>query len=60
MHAGGNYQDWKLLYTITNSEGEPLVDEQRLAQNGVLSVFIRQGGPFGTRQVQVWDFELQL
>jgi hypothetical protein len=58
--AGGNYQDWKLLYTITNSEGEPLVDEQRLAQNGVLSVFIRQGGPFGTRQVQVWDFELQL
>ncbi|KAF2646855.1 hypothetical protein P280DRAFT_387289 [Massarina eburnea CBS 473.64] len=56
--AAGNYQDWKLLYTITNTEGEPQVDEERLAQNGVLSLFVRQGGPFGTRQVQVWDFDI--
>ncbi|PVI00443.1 hypothetical protein DM02DRAFT_527006 [Periconia macrospinosa] len=56
--SAGNYQDWKLLYTIANVEGEPLVDEERLKRSSVLSVFVRQGGPFGTRKVQVWDFEL--
>ncbi|KAF2245927.1 hypothetical protein BU26DRAFT_432130 [Trematosphaeria pertusa] len=58
--AEGNYQDWKLMATIINMAGEPQVDEERLAQNGVLSVFVRQGGPFGERKVQVWDYELQL
>ncbi|KAF1962491.1 hypothetical protein CC80DRAFT_487938 [Byssothecium circinans] len=58
--AGGNYQDWKLLHTIENIEGEPQVDEELLAQKDILSLFVRQGGPFGTRQVQVWDFDLQL
>lgn len=56
--AGGNYQDWKLLATITNMAGEPQVDEERLAQSNTLSVFVRQGGPFGERKIQVWDFEL--
>ena len=57
--AAGNYQDWKLLATIPNTAGEPGVDEERLTQSGVLSVFIRQGGPFGERKVQVWDFNVQ-
>ncbi|KAF2020730.1 hypothetical protein BU24DRAFT_469493 [Aaosphaeria arxii CBS 175.79] len=56
--AGGNFQDWKSLGTIGNMAGEPLVDYDRLARNNVLSLFVRQGGPFGTRKVQVWDFEL--
>jgi hypothetical protein len=56
--AGGGYTDWKKLAEITNMAGEPLVDEERLKKNGVLSLFVRQGGPFGTRKVQVWDFGL--
>jgi hypothetical protein len=40
--------------------GEPLVDEERLKRFNVLSLFVRQGGPFGTRKVQVWDFGLKL
>ncbi|KAH7135601.1 hypothetical protein B0J11DRAFT_556359 [Dendryphion nanum] len=58
--AGGSYKDWKSLATITNMAGEPLVDYERLAKNNVLSVFVRQGGPFGQRKVQVWDFGLDL
>ncbi|KAH7413905.1 hypothetical protein DE146DRAFT_11556 [Phaeosphaeria sp. MPI-PUGE-AT-0046c] len=58
--AGGGYNDWKKLAEITNMAGEPLVDEERLKKNGVLSLFVRQGGPFGTRKVQVWDFGLAL
>ncbi|KAH8732069.1 hypothetical protein GQ44DRAFT_722222 [Phaeosphaeriaceae sp. PMI808] len=58
--AGGGYTDWKKLAEITNMAGEPLVDEERLKRNGVLSLFVRQGGPFGTRKVQVWDFGLVL
>jgi len=55
--AAGNFQDWKSLANIPNVNGEPLVDYERL-KSGVLSVFVRQGGPFGTRKVQVWDFGL--
>ncbi|KAF2871248.1 hypothetical protein BDV95DRAFT_57963 [Massariosphaeria phaeospora] len=58
--AGGNYQDWKSLATIANMAGEPLVDYERLTRFGVLSVFARQGGAFGTRKLQVWDFGLQM
>lgn len=58
--AGGGYTDWKKLADIANMAGEPLVDEERLEQFGVLSLFVRQGGAFGTRQVQVWDFGLGL
>lgn len=56
--ASGGYKDWKKLGEITNMAGEPLLDEARLKQNGVLSLFVRQGGPFGNRKVQVWDFGL--
>jgi hypothetical protein len=56
--ADGGYGDWKKLADIPNSAGEPLVDEERLDKFNVLSLFIRQGGPFGTRKVQVWDFAL--
>ncbi|USP72786.1 uncharacterized protein yc1106_00060 [Curvularia clavata] len=58
--AGANYNDWKKLADIPNSAGEPLVDETRLKNFGVLSLFVRQGGPFPARQVQVWDFGLSL
>ena len=57
--ASGNYQDWKLLATIQNTAGEPGVDEERLQQSNVLSLFIRQGGPFGDRKIQVWDYQVQ-
>jgi hypothetical protein len=56
--AGGGYTDWKKLAEIGNMAGEPLLDEERLASHNVLSLFVRQGGPFGTRKVQVWDFQL--
>jgi hypothetical protein len=58
--AGGDFQDWKKLAEIGNMACEPLVDYERLAEKGVLSVFVRQGGPFGERKVQVWDFGLAL
>ena len=58
--AGAGYKDWKKLAEITNMAGEPLVDEERLRRFNVLSLFVRQGGPFGTRKVQVWDFGLAL
>jgi hypothetical protein len=58
--ADTSYSNWVKLAEITNMAGEPLVDEERLKQNGVLSLFVRQGGPFGTRKVQVWDFGLAL
>lgn len=56
--AAGNFKDWKLLATIPNSAAEPLVDYARLKKSGILSVFIRQGGPYPDRKVQVWDFGL--
>ncbi|KAF2122538.1 hypothetical protein BDV96DRAFT_560957 [Lophiotrema nucula] len=56
--ASGNYSDWKSLATIANMAGEPLVDEERLKDSGVLSVFVRQGGAYGERKVQVWDYML--
>ncbi|KAI4623051.1 uncharacterized protein J4E87_006144 [Alternaria ethzedia] len=58
--AAGAYNDWKKLAEVPNAAGEPLVDEERLDKFNVLSLFIRQGGPFGTRKVQVWDFALAI
>lgn len=58
--AAGQYKDWKSLGTIPNTAGEPLVDEARLASSNILSLFIRQGGAYGDRKVQVWDFVLQI
>jgi hypothetical protein len=56
--ASGNFENWTLLATISNTASEPLIDTTRLSETGVLSVFVRQGGPFGQRMVQVWDFGL--
>ncbi|KAJ4377268.1 hypothetical protein N0V83_000092 [Neocucurbitaria cava] len=56
--AGAGYADWKKVGEIVNSACEPGVDEERLARDGVLSLFVRQGGPFGERKVQVWEFGL--
>ena len=58
--AAGGYTDWKKLAKITNVAGEPLIDKERLDRFSVLSLFVRQGGPFGTRKVQVWDLKLKL
>ncbi|KAF1833948.1 hypothetical protein BDW02DRAFT_569479 [Decorospora gaudefroyi] len=57
--AADGYTAWRKLADIPNSAGEPGVDEQRLANFNVLSLFIRQGGPFGSRKLQVWDFGLE-
>lgn len=56
----GKFEDWTYLTSIPNNQGEPLVDYERLERYDVLSVFIRQGGPFPERKVQVWDFALDL
>ncbi|KAL5117496.1 hypothetical protein ACEQ8H_004661 [Pleosporales sp. CAS-2024a] len=56
--ASAAFTDWKQLGEIPNMAGEPLVDEERLRKTGVLSLFVRQGGAFGTRKLQVWDFAL--
>ena len=46
--ADSGYTDWSILYrddVLFNRffEGEPLIDQQRLASEGVLSVFIQEG-----------------
>lgn len=58
--ATGGFTNWTKLAEITNMACEPLVDEERLKNFGVLSLFVRQGGPFGERKVQVWDYGLSL
>ena len=57
--AAGDFRDWTLLATISNTATEPLFDRVRLRRFGILSLFIRQGGPYPDRQVQVWDYKLQ-
>jgi hypothetical protein len=58
--GGASYKDWTKLAEIPNMAGEPLVDEERLRKTNVLSLFVRQGGAFGERKVQVWDFGVKL
>lgn len=55
----GGFKSWILLTVIKNASSEPLFDKTRLAQDGILSVFSRQGGPYPDRKVQVWDFKLE-
>lgn len=57
--AAQAYGDWTRLAVLDNMAGEPLVDEERLRRFGVLSLFVRQAGAFGTRKVQVWDFVVE-
>ncbi|KAH6670271.1 hypothetical protein F5X68DRAFT_248835 [Plectosphaerella plurivora] len=54
------FKDWKLLGVIENASTEPLFDQRRLKNEGVLSVFVRQGGGFPDRKLQVWDFHLDI
>ena len=64
--AENNYQDWSILYRDESDfnrffEGEPAIDQQRLVDDGVLSVFIQEGsGNFGvtTSDLHVLDFEI--
>lgn len=55
----GGFKDWTLLTVIENTSTEPLFDKARLENEGILSVYVRQGGPYPDRKLQVWDFELQ-
>ncbi|KAI9150589.1 Ulvan lyase, long isoform [Paramyrothecium foliicola] len=54
-----DYRDWTLLTVIPNSSTEPLFDKVRLRDSNVLSLFVRQGGPFPDRKLQVWDLTLE-
>ena len=64
--ADSGYEDWSILYRddmFFNRffEGEPHIDQQRLASEGVLSVFIQEGsGNFGvtTSDLHVLDFNV--
>ena len=64
--AESGYQDWSILYRddlVFNRffEGEPVIDQQRLVRDGVLSVFIQEGsGNFGvtTSDLHVLDFDI--
>ena len=64
--AENGYQDWSILYRddlFFNRffEGEPAIDQQRLVNEGVLSVFIQEGsGNFGvtTSDLHVLDFDI--
>lgn len=53
------FKEWSLLAIIPNASTEPLYDRMRLKEENVLSVFVRQAGPFPDRKLQVWDFKLQ-
>lgn len=55
----GGYTDWTLLTVISNTATEPLFDRTRLATEGILSLFIRQGGGYPNRKLQIWDLKLE-
>ena len=64
--ADSGYADWSILYRddmFFNRffEGEPLIDQQRLAGEGVLSVFIQEGSSDSgvtTSDLHVLDFNV--
>ena len=64
--AENDYQDWSILYRddlVFNRsfEGEPVIDQQRLVSDGILSVFVQEGsGNFGvtTSDLHVLDFDV--
>lgn len=39
--ASGGYKDWSTVWEADGYDGEPLIDEERLKTDGVLSVFTR-------------------
>ena len=64
--ADSGYTDWSILYrddVLFNRffEGEPLIDQQRLASEGVLSVFIQEGSSNSgvtTSDLHILDFNI--
>ncbi|KAG9255639.1 uncharacterized protein F5Z01DRAFT_735580 [Emericellopsis atlantica] len=56
--ASDGFRSWALLTVIPNASTEPLYDQKRLRDDDILSVFVRQGGPYPDRKLQVWDFQL--
>lgn len=57
--AAGGFKDWKLLAVVPNASTEPQFDRNRLRDHNVLSIFVRQGGGYPDRKLQVWDFQLE-
>ena len=65
--AASGYEDWTILYRDDVLfedrffEGEPLIDQQRLLTDGVLSVFIQEGSDnlgLTTSDLHVLDFNI--
>ena len=61
--ASSNYSDWNILYHDPMIyEGEPLVDQQRLLRDGILSVLVQDANLSQTglaaSNIRVYDFEL--
>lgn len=63
--AASNYDDWSILYRDNSFfanrsfEGEPLIDQQRLLSDGILSVFIQEGSNNSgvtTSDLHIFDF----
>jgi len=56
----GDYEDFQLVWEEVGFDGEPLIDYERLDEDGVLSVFTRTGGESGERKVIVLDFDISI
>ena len=64
--ADSGYQDWSILYrddSVFNRffEGEPAIDQQRLVNDGVLSVFVQEGSSNSgvtTSDLHILDFNI--
>ena len=64
--ANSGYQDWTILYTDDSFfnrffEGEPLIDQQRLLHDEVLSVYIQEGSnttSLTTSDIHILDFNI--
>ena len=64
--ADSDYQDWSILYrddSVFNRffEGEPAIDQQRLVNDGVLSVFVQEGSSNSgvtTSDLHILDFNI--
>lgn len=47
-----------MLWTGTGYDTEPLFDKQRLKDQNILSIFLRQSGSYPNRRLQVVDLTL--
>ena len=64
--ADSGYQDWSILYRDDSGfnrffEGEPAIDQQRLVNDGVLSVFVQEGSSNSgvtTSDLHILDFNI--